>query len=56
MVVGRDAACEVSEPSETVSRRHARIDMKGALWRCMDLKSRNGTYVNGERITDVPIG
>jgi transcriptional regulator with AAA-type ATPase domain len=56
MVVGRDAACAVSAPLETVSRQHARVDLKGALWHCADLQSRNGTYVNGRRVTDVPVG
>jgi pSer/pThr/pTyr-binding forkhead associated (FHA) protein len=35
----------------TVSRVHAVLENFGLAWSIRDLGSRNGTYVNGERIT-----
>src|SRR5262249_51248779 len=36
-------------PSPYVSRHHCRIERKGEALRVTDLKSKNGTYVDGER-------
>lgn len=36
---------------DTVSRLHAVFDNLGAAWSIRDMGSRNGTYLNGERIT-----
>lgn len=49
-VFGRDPAAGVYVDHPSVSRRHARISIgsKGAFLE--DLKSRNGTFVNGRRI------
>ncbi len=35
---------------ERLSRRHVRIDRVAGQWRIRDLDSRNGTFVDGERI------
>ncbi|MDX1882421.1 FHA domain-containing protein [Mycolicibacterium sp. 120270] len=35
----------------TVSRLHAILENHGAAWSIRDVGSRNGTYVNGEKIT-----
>lgn len=49
-VFGRDATAGVFVDHPSVSRRHARISIgsQGAVLE--DLKSRNGTFVNGRRI------
>ena len=49
-LIGRDPEGAVSISSRKVSRRHARIvvDARGA--RLEDLKSKNGTFVNGRRV------
>lgn len=39
------------EHDETVSRLHAVLENHGSAWSIRDLGSRNGTYLNGERIT-----
>lgn len=48
--VGRDAELEIPVLDPTVSRRHARLTRKGATLQIIDLRSSNGTFVNGERI------
>jgi pSer/pThr/pTyr-binding forkhead associated (FHA) protein len=50
LVIGRAEECDVRPLSEEVSRRHCAIFVGPSdLW-VEDLKSRNGTYVNGKRI------
>lgn len=51
LVVGRDLGCDVPILDQGVSRRHAEIraDMKGIS--LTDLGSRNGTWINGHRVT-----
>ena len=50
-VVGRSADCDVVLEDDSVSRRHAALfrDQRG-LYRLEDLKSRNGTFLNGKRL------
>jgi pSer/pThr/pTyr-binding forkhead associated (FHA) protein len=38
-----------------VSRRHAVLELRDGTWRLRDLSSRNGTWVNGRRTTDVEV-
>lgn len=51
MTIGRgeDATYAANDPS--VSRLHARIDVKGRIYTITDLQSTNGTFVNGQRVT-----
>lgn len=51
-LVGRDPDCAVRIDSPTVSRHHARIVVSGGDARVEDLKSKNGTYVNGRVATE----
>jgi pSer/pThr/pTyr-binding forkhead associated (FHA) protein len=46
-VVGREPGLAVAVPVEGVSRQHARITWDGASYWIEDLKSTNGTFVNG---------
>jgi len=52
MSIGRspDCDCLLSEPS--VSRRHAQLRRDGERWLLRDLGSRNGTRLNGARVTE----
>jgi DNA-binding winged helix-turn-helix (wHTH) protein len=52
-VVGRDPDCAVSVEDMSVSRHHARIVISNGEATIEDLESKNGTFVNGRRITDV---
>lgn len=57
ITMGRDESNDVSLPSdEQASRMHAVIERIGAGWCVRDLSSRNGTFVNGERVSgDRPV-
>ena len=49
-VLGRDGDLAVCIESATVSRRHARIVISGDHPILEDLGSKNGTYLNGQRV------
>ena len=49
-VIGRAKECTLRAGSEAISRRHCAIARKGDAWTARDLKSRNGTYVNDQKI------
>jgi predicted component of type VI protein secretion system len=50
LLIGRSEDCDVRPLSEEVSRRHCAIIVGPADVWIEDLKSRNGTFVNGKRI------
>ena len=50
-LVGRDRDCAVRIDSATLSRRHARIVVTTEGTTLEDLESKNGTFVNGQRVT-----
>jgi membrane-bound lytic murein transglycosylase D len=50
-VFGREEGCDVLlENSARVSRRHAEVRLEDGRWWVIDLKSANGTFLNGRRI------
>jgi len=51
LTIGRDGQCGLVLPSLDVSRRHCRVELKGAEVIATDLNSTNGTYVDGNRIS-----
>jgi len=48
--VGRDQSCQIVIDDDSVSRRHARVLLENDTCVIEDLQSRNGTYVNGQKI------
>jgi pSer/pThr/pTyr-binding forkhead associated (FHA) protein len=50
LLIGRAEECDVRPLSEEVSRRHCAVIVGPADVWVQDLGSRNGTYVNGDRI------
>ena len=50
-VVGRNSQCDIVLADKTVSRRHATITVDGDTIQVRDLESRNGTYIEGERVS-----
>ncbi len=51
--VGRDMDNTVCLTDGKVSRRHARIFSSGGVWQVEDLASRNGTFVDGQKVAGV---
>jgi pSer/pThr/pTyr-binding forkhead associated (FHA) protein len=49
-VIGRESDCHLAVPSPTVSKRHAELRFQDGQWSIEDLRTRNGTCVNGQRI------
>lgn len=49
-VIGRDRGCAVQIDADSVSRHHARLHVAEGAISIEDLGSKNGTWVNGERI------
>ncbi len=50
IVLGRHPDCDVTIDVGAVSRQHARIHAVGSDFELEDLKSRNGTFLNGQLI------
>ena len=49
--VGRNGSCElVICDDDTVSRKHAMLELLSGVWQIHDLGSQNGTWVNGVRL------
>jgi hypothetical protein len=53
--VGRAEENDVVLDSPLVSRRHARIEREGDLYRVIDQGSAYGTYVNDRRVEEAPL-
>lgn len=57
VIVGRSSDAGIAVPDRSMSRRHARLFREGGDWLVEDLGSRNGTLLNGRRITEpTPVG
>jgi adenylate cyclase len=54
-IVGRRPACDLVINDRSVSRRHAKLTVIGGRCRLIDLDSRNGTFVDGELVSDVEL-
>jgi pSer/pThr/pTyr-binding forkhead associated (FHA) protein len=50
-VLGRSSKCDVPVKNDTVSRRHAELSVSESDINVRDLGSRNGTFVDDERIS-----
>lgn len=55
IVLGRDPAGDVRVDHESVSRRHARIRHHDGRWTILDLGSKNGTRVDGRRVSEATL-
>jgi hypothetical protein len=50
-ILGRNGDAPIFfQDFRTVSRRHAKVDLRGGTWQIEDLQSTNGTWVNGKRL------
>ena len=51
IVIGRGLDCDVVVKDEKASRRHCQLRRESGAFVLEDLGSKNGTFVNGERIS-----
>ena len=49
-VIGREAGCDFTISSDSISRRHAQLELREGQLLVTDLGSANGTFVNGRRV------
>jgi len=52
IIVGRSIDCDIVLPDRQVSRHHARIRWDGEGYIVEDMGSKNGTFVNGQELTE----
>ena len=55
MRIGRVGECDLVLDHSSVSRAHAELRGDDGRWRLVDLGSKNGSHVDGVRITDAPL-
>lgn len=55
VTIGRDPSCDITIPLDHLSRRHLELSVRGGQLYARDLESSNGTFVNGERISETAI-
>lgn len=50
MVIGRDPSCQIHLDNLGISRTHCQLLKRGDAFVVQDLKSSNGTFVNGQKV------
>ncbi|WP_028279973.1 DUF3662 and FHA domain-containing protein [Arthrobacter sp. H5] len=50
VILGRSSEADILVDDTGVSRRHLEIQIQGGQTRAVDLRSTNGSYVNGQRV------
>jgi pSer/pThr/pTyr-binding forkhead associated (FHA) protein len=50
-IIGRSPDCEIQFPEDSISRKHARLDIIGGALKITDMGSANGCMINGTKIT-----
>jgi pSer/pThr/pTyr-binding forkhead associated (FHA) protein len=55
LTIGRESATIPLADDKLVSRQHVRLDVKGHQLEATDLASRNGTFVNDQRIESIDL-
>ena len=53
--IGRASQCDVVINDDSISRQHARLDVRPDQVRVADLQSRNGTYVAGQAVAEATL-
>ncbi|HVC92475.1 MAG TPA: sigma 54-interacting transcriptional regulator [Pirellulales bacterium] len=54
--IGRGTECTIMLPDALCSRVHAVIAREDDVWRVRDANSRNGTFVNGQKVDEAVLG
>jgi pSer/pThr/pTyr-binding forkhead associated (FHA) protein len=55
MLIGRGDECDIIIDHRSVSTTHAKITRDGSTYQIVDLNSKNGLRIGGERYTNVPL-
>ncbi len=55
IILGREESCDIYFPNNNVSRKHAKIIKVEKGFELHDLSSRNGTFLNDQRISEMPL-
>jgi diguanylate cyclase (GGDEF)-like protein len=55
VLIGRNDDCQVQNTDSSVSRHHARIELRGEAYHVTDLGSTNGTFVNNTPRPQAPL-
>jgi predicted component of type VI protein secretion system len=55
ITIGRDAVNVIAINDAEISRRHARMELRGSAYVIQDLGSTNGTFINGTRISAMQV-
>ncbi len=55
ITIGRDNSNMIAINDVEVSRRHARMELRGSTYAIQDLGSTNGTFVNGQRLSGIQV-
>jgi pSer/pThr/pTyr-binding forkhead associated (FHA) protein len=53
--IGRDAVNIIAINDAEVSRKHARMELRGSAYVIQDLGSTNGTFINGTRVSGMQV-
>lgn len=56
LVLGRADDCGAVVADDSVSRHHARFELRDDRWWLVDLGSSNGTRINGVKLKEGPVG
>ncbi|MCU0719006.1 MAG: FHA domain-containing protein [Pirellula sp.] len=51
-LIGRSESCQLRPKSDSISRKHCAIVQKDGMVLAIDLKSRNGTFVNEKQLSN----
>jgi len=52
LLVGRRESCDICLRFANVSAHHCQFSCRGGYWYVKDLGSRNGTKINGKRVSE----
>lgn len=55
VIIGRGEDCTISIDDLYMSARNTQLWLEDGEWYIADMGSTNGTYINGERMTDEPL-
>ncbi len=54
-IIGRVPGQDIAIDIPALSRRHARLEVRSGSWWLQDLRSKNGTFVNGQAVDAEPV-